>query len=65
MPNWIVKLRHELGMPYSLGELGVRDDQIPALSEKAPRDPNILTNPTPLNRGKVEKLLSRAINGKL
>jgi alcohol dehydrogenase class IV len=65
MLNWILDLRYELGMPYSLGELGVREDHIPPLAEKALKDPNILTNPMPLDQTKMEKLLSRAIQGKL
>jgi len=63
--NWILELRYELGMPYSLGELGVRQKHVPALVEKALNDANIGTNPIPLDRQKLKGLFTRAIRGKL
>jgi len=63
--NWILDLRSELGAPSCLGELGVRDDHIPSLAQKAMEDPNVGTNPAPLDQHKMEKLLSHAIQGRL
>lgn len=63
--NWILDLRSELGAPQCLGELGVREDHIPSLAQKAMKDPNVRTNPAPLDQGKMEKLFSHAIQGRL
>ena len=63
--NWILELRYELGMPYSLGELGVRQKHVSALVEKPLNDANIGTNPIALGRQKLNGLFTRAIRGKL
>jgi alcohol dehydrogenase class IV len=63
--NWILGLRQKFGIPYSLGKLGVKAEHIPSLTEKSLQDGNTLTNPTPLNQEKIEKLLRRVIYGKL
>jgi alcohol dehydrogenase class IV len=63
--SWIVALRQEFGIPHSLGELGIKEEHIPALTEKALHDGNASTNPIPLDRENVEELLYRMICGKL
>jgi alcohol dehydrogenase class IV len=62
--QWILALRQELGMPHFLGALGVKEEHIPFLAEKALRDGNASTNPILLDRGKVEMLLNQMICGK-
>ena len=63
--NWILSLRMELGMPATLGELGVRLDDIPTLVVRTLADANAPTNPVPLAKQEVERLFRWAILGKV
>lgn len=63
--NWLLDLRMELGMPATLGELGVRMEHIPPLVERTLADANAITNPVPLDRPGVERLFRWAIQGRL
>ena len=49
--DWIIYLRLELGMPASLGELGVTKADIPKIQERAERDANMGTNPNQYGLG--------------
>ena len=42
---WVDGLNRRFGMPSGLREMGVRDDQLPALAEKAAKDHLSATNP--------------------
>ena len=63
--DWILELRLDLGLPGTLGELGVRKDHIPELVERALADANAATNPVPLDRQGLERLFRWAISGRL
>ena len=62
--HWLLALRLELGMPADLGELGVRETDIPALVDRTLADANAATNPVPLDAAGVERLYRWAIRGK-
>jgi alcohol dehydrogenase class IV len=63
--NWLLTLRMELGMPATLGELGVTMEEIPALVERTLADANAATNPVPLDPRGVERLFRWAIRGEV
>lgn len=63
--SWILGLRQQFEIPHSLGELGVKTEHIPVLTEKALQDGNASTNPIPLTQEKIENLLRRIIEGEL
>jgi alcohol dehydrogenase class IV len=52
-------------MPHSLQELGMRAENIPRIAQKALEDGNLTTNPVPLDLPQLQKLLQRAIRGRL
>lgn len=45
LPDWISSLVRSLGLPTTLGEMGVKADILPAIAEKALADHLTLTNP--------------------
>jgi alcohol dehydrogenase class IV len=63
--DWILALRLDLGLPGTLGELGVRMEHIPTLVDRALADANAATNPVPLDRQGLERLFRWAISGRL
>ena len=63
--NWILDLRHQLGLPATLGELGIGKSQVPLLAETALQDVNMATNPVPMDADKLERLLYKAVQGRL
>ncbi len=62
--NWVVDLRHDLGMPTSLGALGIRAKHVPFLADHALQDVNMSTNPVDMGKHKLERLLHKAVQGK-
>ncbi len=63
--DWILDLRMELGIPATLGELGVRKTDIPSLVERALGDANSATNPVPLSREGLDRVFRWAVGGKV
>ncbi|MFW6333425.1 MAG: iron-containing alcohol dehydrogenase, partial [Thermodesulfobacteriota bacterium] len=63
--DWIVTLRNDLGMPISLSAVGVRESDIPDITRMALADANMATNPIPVNEEKLQKLLRKALSGRL
>jgi hypothetical protein len=61
--DWILELRRELGIPGTLGELGVRESDIPQLVERALGDANAGTNPVPLDPEGVGRIFRWAVRG--
>jgi len=54
-------LRHRLGVDPGLRRLGVREEDIPALSRNALKDPSLATNPRHVTVKEVEELYDRAL----
>lgn len=63
--DWIITLRNDLGMPISLEAISVRKSDIPRIIRMALSDANMETNPIPMTPEKLEKLLNRALSGRL
>ena len=63
--EWVMMLRREVGIPNTLAELGVKQDAVEALAEKAAADPTAGSNPVPLNKDNLRGLIQRALSGRL
>ncbi|QHN07995.1 alcohol dehydrogenase-like regulatory protein ErcA [Methanothermobacter sp. THM-2] len=60
---YIREFQETLGMDMTLGDLGVDEEDIPALAETSMRDPCIVTNPVRPEQGDVEEIFRRALSG--
>jgi alcohol dehydrogenase len=54
-------LAHDLGIPDRLGELGVKEEDIPLIATEALKDPSCFTNPRKAEREELVGLLKRAL----
>ena len=63
--RWVIQLREQLGIPYSLRDLGVHDDQLDRIAMMAEADPSAGGNPLPFRAAEARKLLSWAMAGEL
>ena len=63
--SWVLALRHQIGIPHTLAELGVTEDLIPQIARMAVDDPTAPTNPVKLTVANLEALYASAINGEL
>jgi alcohol dehydrogenase class IV len=55
------RLKEGAGISYTLGQLGVTRDDLPALAEKAMGDPCIFTNPRQPAREDIESIYEKAL----
>jgi alcohol dehydrogenase class IV len=62
---WILDFRKKLGVPHTLGELGVNEADAKAIAADAVRDPTAGSNPRALNEADFERLIRAAIRGDL
>jgi alcohol dehydrogenase class IV len=62
---WLLELRAEIGVPHTLGELGVGDDRIDTIVAMAPQDPTAGGNPLPLDKRAARTILRRAFEGRV
>ena len=62
---WILELRKTLGVPATLAELGVREQDAKAIAAAAIKDPTAGSNPRPLSQTEFEQLTLAAIRGDL
>jgi alcohol dehydrogenase class IV len=62
---WILDLRKKLGVPHTLGELGVKEADAKAIAADAVRDPTAGSNPQALNEADFERLILASIRGDL
>ena len=63
--DWVLQLRQDLKIPHTLADLGVSEDLIVDLSQRALVDPTAPTNPRPLDQASLEHLFTQAITGKI
>jgi alcohol dehydrogenase len=63
--DWTLAFRKELGVVHTLGELGVDEERIDELAEKAERDPSTGGNPLPFKAADFARLFRAAIRGDL
>jgi alcohol dehydrogenase class IV len=62
---WILKLRHELGIPHSLAEIGVSTDNAGVIGREAAIDPSAGGNPIPVDAAQLERIFRAAVEGRL
>ena len=63
--EWVLALRAEIGIPETLGDLGVGDDRIDQLSEMAAVDPTAGGNPVPVGAPELKAMFRDALDGRL
>ena len=63
--RWVLTLREHIGIPHTLNDIGVSDDQVARLAPMAAIDPSAATNPRPLDAENLAALYRRAISGEL
>jgi alcohol dehydrogenase class IV len=61
--QWIIDLRGELGIPSTLGALGVRPDQLERIACMAEADPSASGNPRPFGAAEARQVLDEAMAG--
>lgn len=61
--DWIMELRAEIGIPNTLGELGVDTARLDELVPMALADPSTSGNPVPLDEATMRQLFVEAIAG--
>jgi alcohol dehydrogenase len=63
--NWIVKLRRAIGIPHSLGEIGIDGKRVAEVAAMAVKDPTHGGNPIAFSERQYQALLRRCIRGEL
>ena len=63
--DWLLNLRAELGIPHTLAELGISEDQAERFAGMAAVDPSSATNPVPLTVSNLKALYLDALHGHL
>jgi alcohol dehydrogenase class IV len=63
--DWVLQLRREIGIPHTLGELGVKPADIDRLAPMAVHDPSTGGNPRPAGLAEMREMFARAIQGDL
>jgi len=63
--SWVMKLRHELGIPHSLAEIGVDTHNAPVIGSEAAIDPSAGGNPIGVSAAQLEHIFRAAVEGTL
>ena len=63
--DWVIALRAGIGIPHTLGELGVGTEHAAALAPEALADPSTGGNPLPIDEAGFRELYRRCIAGDL
>ncbi|WP_067587573.1 iron-containing alcohol dehydrogenase [Endozoicomonas ascidiicola] len=63
--NWILKLRADLGIPHTLAEIGIQDDDFEKIGEMAFADPSAGGNPIVFSVEEYQQLFIAAVRGRL
>jgi alcohol dehydrogenase class IV len=61
--DWILELRAEVGIPHTLGEMGIGDDRFEEMAEMAAVDPTAGSNPVTVTSAELFALYRLAHNG--
>ena len=61
----VMTLRRELGIPHSLADIGVTDENAGVIGNEAAIDPSAGGNPVPVNAAQLEHIFRSAVAGKL
>ena len=62
---FVLKMREDIGVPHTLGELGVDDSRAALIAEMAIVDPSAAGNPVPLDLNGAAGIFSAASQGRL
>ena len=62
---WTLQMRRDLGIPHSLGEIGVNLDNAMVIGQEAAIDPSAGGNPLPVNAAQLERIFRAAVAGEL
>ncbi|WP_375738317.1 iron-containing alcohol dehydrogenase [Pseudomonas boanensis] len=63
--EWVLQLRGDLGIPHSLGEIGIDDQQVERVGRMAEVDPSAGTNPVAYSAEQYSRLFDKALRGEL
>jgi alcohol dehydrogenase class IV len=63
--DWVLEFRQTLGIPHSLGQIGVDVGKASVIGEQAARDPSAGGNPTPVDAAALERIFRAAVAGDL
>jgi len=63
--DWVLDLRRRLGIPNTLGELGVSEDDIEKLAQMAEADPSAAGNPRRFDAAAARQVLESALAGRI
>ncbi len=63
--DWVLALRHEIGIPHTLEGLGLSDDRASLIAEMAIVDPTAGSNPVPLDLAGARAIFDAALAGRL
>jgi alcohol dehydrogenase class IV len=61
----VLQMRRELGIPHSLGEIGVSADKAQIIGREAANDPSAPGNPIPVDAATLERVFRAAVEGSL
>ena len=61
--GWVLRLRASIGIPHTLGDVGLGDLDVAQMAELAIADPSAGTNPVTMTSENTERLLKAAIGG--
>lgn len=61
--DWVLTLRAELGIPSTLGEIGIAPDQAERIGAMAAEDPSAASNPIAFSAEQYARLCRQAITG--
>jgi alcohol dehydrogenase class IV len=62
---WVIEMRRNLGIPHSLGHIGVNTDNAAVIGREAAIDPSAGGNPIPIDAAQLEHLFRAAVAGQL
>ena len=63
--EWVMQFRRDLGIPDTLGQMNVPDDQADAVGRLAEADPSTGGNPRPMNADDMKAVFLNAVHGRL
>ena len=63
--NWVIDMRKQLGIPHTLADININDEQAETIGRMAVEDPSAGGNPISFNAEQYQQIFLDAVNGKL
>jgi len=63
--EWVVTLRENIGIPHTLSQIGINDNEADEVSTRAYKDPSAATNPITFSEEEYRNIFVNAVNGTL